>query len=137
MKNPQDKIVFLIDDDPITNFIHTKVINAELPYAVIAFTDAEKALEEIKQCQAFRTASLPDLILLDVNMPNMDGWEFLDEFQRLMNPALKKCGVIMLSSSLDRDDIERAEVYKCVIEFISKPLTAQMLRDIYVPVERR
>jgi CheY-like chemotaxis protein len=137
MNNQQDKIVFLIDDDPITNFIHTKIINADLPYTVIAFTDAEKALEEIKRRQALGADSIPDLILLDVNMPNMDGWEFLDEFQKLQNSELEKCGVIMLSSSLDRDDMERASAYKCVIEFISKPLTAQMLKDIYIPVEAR
>jgi CheY-like chemotaxis protein len=68
---------------------------------------------------------------LDINMPVMDGWEFLDEFNLLPKDALKECSVIMHTSSIDPRDIERAKTYSVVIDYITKPLTIQAMSKIF------
>jgi CheY-like chemotaxis protein len=130
MNKPQHKTVFLIDDDSVSNFINTKIIQLCFPFTVVAFTSAMEALRELKQYQTSGSDSIPDLIFLDINMPGMDGWEFLDEFQKLPDFLLEKCHVTMLTSSLDRDDIEKSKKYKCVVGFISKPLTVEILKEM-------
>jgi CheY-like chemotaxis protein len=134
MSKPQHKIIFLIDDDAISNFINTKIIQAHFPFTVVAFTNAMEALQELKQYQTSGSDSIPDLIFLDINMPVMDGWEFLDEFQKLPDFLLAKCNITMLTSSLDRDDIEKSKKYRCVLGFISKPLTVEILKEMEICV---
>lgn len=114
---------FLIDDDHVTNFVNTKIIKLVAPtLEVIAYTNARIALQELKQ-RAAAPDELPDFIFLDINMPDVDGWNFLDEFITLPQPVLDKTKVIMLTSSIDLDDIARSKTYKPVIDFLSKPLT--------------
>src|SRR5687767_11451917 len=133
MNKLQHKTIFLIDDDSVTNFINTKIILGNFPFTVFSFTNAMEALQELSRYQAHEAHFMPDLIFLDVNMPHMDGWEFLEEFQKLPDSLLKKCIVAMLTSSVDQEDIERSQMYKCVVGFISKPLTVDMLKrmDVY------
>jgi CheY-like chemotaxis protein len=132
MNSPQHKIIFLIDDDAITNFIHTKVIQANDSFTVVDFTNAKEALAALRKRETLGIDSIPDLIFLDINMPEMDGWEFLDEFQLRSEPLLEKCKVVMITSSVDREDMERSQTYKCVKGFISKPLTQQAFRELDV-----
>lgn len=132
MNKPQHKIIFLIDDDSVSNFINTKIIQGHFPFAVVAFTNAMEVLQELKRYQAPGSDSIPDLIFLDINMPIMDGWEFLDEFVKLPDFILEKCSVTMLTSSLDRDDIEKSKKYKSVVGFISKPLTVEILKEMEI-----
>jgi CheY-like chemotaxis protein len=134
MNKSQHKIIFLIDDDSVSNFINTKIIQGDFPFAVVAFTNAMEVLQELKRHQAPGSDSIPDLIFLDINMPIMDGWEFLDEFVKLPDFLLEKCSIAMLTSSLDRDDIEKSKKYKCVVGFISKPLTVEILKDMDICV---
>jgi CheY-like chemotaxis protein len=124
------KRILLIDDDPITNMINTKIITKSFNFHVSAFTSAREALDLIQMSINSFPDQLPGLIFLDINMPQMDGWEFLEEFQKLPEDFLKKCDVIMLSSSLDREDIQRSTTYSTVREFISKPLTADKVRNL-------
>lgn len=129
------KTIFLIDDDPITNFIHTKIIQKNFPFDVTAFTYALDALNELKKLVASDSHLIPDFIFLDINMPRMDGWEFLDEFQMLPPEFVKGCDIAMITSSLDREDIERSKTYPSVREFISKPLTVQMIKNLLLHVD--
>jgi CheY-like chemotaxis protein len=129
------KTIFLIDDDSVTNFINTKIIQGYFPFTVVGFTNAREALQELNRYKTPEDDSIPDLILLDINMPIMDGWEFLDEFEKLPDYLLRKCNVTMLTSSVDEDDIEKSRRYKCVAGFVSKPLTVEALKGMDICIE--
>jgi len=125
-----NKGIMLIDDDAITNMINTKIIKMNFSFQVQDYINAKKALEHLAQWGQSFPEKLPVIILLDINMPIMDGWEFLEEFQKLPNIVLEKSTLYMLTSSIDVEDIEKAKNYPVVKEFISKPLSADKLRSI-------
>lgn len=128
---PLSRRFFLIDDDPVTNFVNTKIIKLAAPtLEVIAYTNAGIALKELKQSLATDPDQLPDFIFLDINMPEVDGWDFLEEFVMLPSPALEKTKVILLTSSIDVDDIAKSRTYKPVIDFLSKPLNCANVHQI-------
>lgn len=111
----QIQSVWLIDDDLINNVLNERVFRKFRPYVQIrSFTQAQDALMELKDDPTGR----PDLILLDINMPGMNGWDFLDELCK-ENIQLM---VFMLSSSIDPKDFERAKRYEMVKDYIAKPL---------------
>ncbi|MDN3594770.1 response regulator [Zunongwangia endophytica] len=104
--------IILVDDQPIANFITKKLLqNAGYIENIKDFTDAFIALEEVKQVQN-------SIILLDLNMPGMSGWEFMDAMQNL---GLEN-RVIILSSSTSEIDIARAKEYPYVMDYVVKPL---------------
>ena len=119
--------IILIDDDPIANMISTRIMERNFSCKVIAFTNPVEALEQLTAWSEQRSDDFPTVIFLDINMPHMDGWEFLEEYQKFPTTVLEKCPVIMLTSSIDYDDISKSKGYKCVQDFISKPLTNDKL----------
>jgi CheY-like chemotaxis protein len=122
--------IFLIDDDEMFNFINENVIRmAGFKCDIKCFTSAEIALKKIEE---FLAGSEPDentisVIFLDINMPGMDGWEFLEEYKKLPESSIAKCKSFIVSSSIDPADIERSKTYSVVSDFISKPLTVKKL----------
>jgi CheY-like chemotaxis protein len=117
-----NKQIYLIDDDPLNNLINRKLISRILPdVEIIEDSDARIALERIKN--EFK----PDLILLDLNMPGMNGWEFLDHFQKMG----KEITVYILTSSIDSADYKKAENYKLVKKYIEKPLNSQKISALF------
>lgn len=116
-------LVWLIDDDRPTNLLN-KLLMVETGFAknVKDFTYAEDALREL----ASEDADFPDLILLDINMPRMNGWEFLEAVEA-MNRMVTPPTILMLSTSLNPVDQDRAENNKIVSGFIKKPLTSEQL----------
>jgi CheY-like chemotaxis protein len=124
--------IFLIDDDRLVNFLNQEIIKDAYPEKnVRSFENAIDAIETLKQIIETPTESLPQLILLDINMPVMDGWEFLDAFIQLPQNIIEKCKVVMHTSSIDPRDIEKAKSFSAVTDYITKPLNVQSLSKIF------
>jgi CheY-like chemotaxis protein len=130
MNAQRPKTIFVIDDDPIANMISTKIIQKNSTVNVTSFTNATEALVQLRQWTTSEVYQFPELIFLDINMPLMDGWEFLEEFQKLSHISHDKCCVIMLSSSIHSNDIEKSKTYRSVCNFISKPLTSEKIETL-------
>lgn len=125
--NPVLDCIVLIDDNEGDNYVHRRAITeAQCARRVVCFEMAEDALEQIKM-----GTIAPDLIFLDINMPGMDGWEFLDEYGRLPNTITNRAVVVvMLTTSLNPRDREKAESMTSLADFYNKPLTASICKEI-------
>src|SRR5690349_20912368 len=109
------KTICIIDDDPIYQLITKKIIEKSHLFSQRqSFTDGFDALHFFRE-----EKSIPDIILLDIEMPAMDGWDFLDEFCELKKNFDKKIHIYIISSSIAKEDIEKASTYDCISGFIS------------------
>lgn len=123
-------LILCIDDDPITLMLCKKVIiKTEFSNETITAQNGEEALEYFDTIKLGdpSTTKQPQLIFLDLNMPVMNGWEFLDCFNTEKYSNFKSIKVVVLSSTIDPDDLEKAKTYPMVIDFLSKPITLSML----------
>src|SRR5215216_3009443 len=124
--------ILLVDDDEINNFISIKLIKKALANAEIsACLNGKIAIDELTQLQKNDPDELPDFILLDINMPIMNGWEFLDEYKRLNLDPLGKSKIFIISSSVFSNDINKARSYPLVKDFISKPLNVEKIKELF------
>ena len=122
----------VIDDNTISNILVTKLIEYEkVAKRLQTFQYASKALDYLAETIGNQKETFPEIIFLDVNMPQMDGWEFLQEYMKLPSGATRNCHLFMLSSSISEQDIEKAKDYSVVTDYISKPITREILRDIH------
>ncbi len=117
----------MVDDNEIDNLIHGRVLDA-VNYASkrIVKNSAIDALAYLR-ANLHNPSNFPDLILLDINMPEMNGFGFLDEFEKLPASAIGRTSVILLSSSLDFNDLEKSHKYKSVKKYVNKPLRSDEL----------
>jgi CheY-like chemotaxis protein len=119
----------LIDDDADSNFVNSWIVRKEFAEEVVVKQSVESALEYIKEKSRDRE-NLPDVIFLDIRMPIMDGFDFLEEFNKLPDIVKSKCKIIMLSSSFDKNDYHKAIGNQYVYRYLNKPLTVEALADI-------
>ncbi|TAE82760.1 MAG: response regulator [Bacteroidetes bacterium] len=122
------KKVLLIDDDDIYNFLNKSLV--EMSGLSKQVQICKSAFEGISLLKALSKEELPDLILLDIMMPDMDGHGFLAEFVKLPETISKRTKIAMLTSSLDPDDKEKSFRYEAVIDFIEKPLNQTKLNGL-------
>ena len=114
------KKVMLVDDQEISNFIMRKYLNICFPdLEVVEFTNPAEALDALENQD-------PDVVFLDLNMPLMNGWQFLDTMGE-RNLTRK---VLVLSSSIDPMDAVKAGSYKYVVRFCEKPLNKETLPEM-------
>lgn len=120
----------LVDDNDTDNFISRRIIEiTSFAKDVIIKNSGKSALEYLEENKQLPT-SLPDLIFLDINMPIVDGFVFLYEFEKFEDGLKDKCKVIILSSSDNKRDIDKIVNNDHVIKFITKPLTENALSDV-------
>lgn len=120
----------LIDDNPDDNFFHERVIRKnDSANIVIAKESGSAALDYLKNKSDHPDAH-PDLIFLDLNMPEMNGWNFLDRYNQLDEAYQSKIVVIMLTTSDNPDDIQKGKSLTQLAGFKTKPLTPEMLNEL-------
>jgi CheY-like chemotaxis protein len=126
--------IMCIDDDPITQMLIKKVVQkVAFSKEIITAQNGEEALDILNQLKIINYQAKntkPQLIFLDINMPVMGGWEFLDFFNAPDYFEFNTVKVVILTSTIDPDDIEKSKLYSNVISFQSKPITVEMLEHI-------
>lgn len=126
-------LILCVDDDPITLMLckkviekttfSEKIITAQNGEEALSYFDAIKIDFEVNN----KSTPLPQLIFLDLNMPVMGGWEFLDSFSTSNYSNFNTIKVVVLSSTIDPEDLQKASTYPMVIDFLPKPITLSML----------
>lgn len=121
--------ILCIDDDPITLMLCKKVISkSSFSKEIITAQNGEEALHHFNTLKYTKSkANKPELIFLDLNMPVMGGWEFLEHFTSSAYTEFNTAKVIVLSSTIDPEDLAKAKKYPIIIDFLSKPITQPML----------
>ena len=128
------KCIMLVDDDEATNFLNKLIISEAVNDVHIrGLQTAYAALDSLRKreiCEKSGHFIIPDLILLDLNMPGVNGWEFLEEFKQLDNDITAKTKIIILTSSINPEDIEKSRKITELSGYLSKPLTESMVIKI-------
>jgi CheY-like chemotaxis protein len=122
--------IFVVDDDLVYHFVIKKLfnkcnVNAQTKF----FFNGLEAIDGLKH--VLKTENEPDLILLDINMPVYDGWQFLDEFRKLKGTMNKDITVYLVSSSNDSTDINKSKEYKEEVkDYYFKPITTKDFEEM-------
>lgn len=118
--------ILLIDDDEIIDFLHTKLlIKAGITAPIIKIHNGKKAIEELLKLNDLLDEDDNVLALLDINMPILDGWGFLEQFETII-PSLKfNLELYIVSASSNIDDVKKSKNYPLVIDYLNKPLSTE------------
>ncbi|MEO1438224.1 MAG: response regulator [Bacteroidota bacterium] len=123
--------ILLIDDSEADNYLHKLTIeSAGIAQSVVIVYDGREALDYLNS-KPDGDYPCPELVFLDINMPGMDGWEFLEEYEK-MDPE-KKAGILicMLTTSVANKDLQKVKNFVEVSAYITKPLTEEKLMEMY------
>ena len=128
--NTRVPIVALVDDDKIFQHTASKTIKAlQLSDNILQFGNGEDALKYLVD-NAMNSSALPDYIFLDINMPFVDGWMFMQDYAGLKQELAKDIAIFMVSSSIDPRDIHRAKSIPDVQEYVVKPVTKEKFMQL-------
>ena len=128
-------LILCVDDDPITLMLCKKVITkASFSNNIITAKNGEEAIQYFDSILNKETDKLPQLVFLDLNMPVMDGWDFLNIFN---TPKYSEVNtkIVVLSSTIDPEDHQKSKNFPMVIDFLSKPITTEMLNYLQTKFE--
>jgi len=126
----KQKTIWVIDDDMIYQIIIQKIIKKSALFSGIStFVDGNESLNALKNVLK-NNEILPDIILLDINMPIMDGWEFMEEITLLKSQINKRIAIYIVSSSIAVEDKHKAKTYPDILGYLSKPVTLDDLLTI-------
>lgn len=133
-KTSKYKVVMLIDDNELDNFINQKVIeSSSFADKIYTSTNGQSALEFLKNLilnMDLIDAIFPQVLFVDINMPLMDGFQFITEFEKLSDAVRKHCKVAVLTSSINPEDKTKAVGLKSDVVFLNKPLNTESLNLI-------
>jgi CheY-like chemotaxis protein len=130
MKQKLDKVL-LIDDSDADNFIHERVIKkAGVANNIIIQKSGPDALEYLATMAKDGSYPVPELVFLDINMPGMNGWEFLEQYEKLPQSQKAQIIVCMLTTSISEVDKKKAEKVPQIKSYQHKPLSHEMLMEI-------
>lgn len=122
--------ILLIDDDDSTNFIHKRLIKKTGYTEIVKAVESAEAGIDFLKHKVNGEYPCPELIFLDINMPGMSGWDFLEEYDKLEDIQKGRIVVVMLTTSLNPDDEEKSKKIPTIKGFMNKPLTKEGLMDI-------
>jgi two-component system chemotaxis response regulator CheY len=124
--------IFVVDDDLVYHFIIKKLFSkCNIDASTKYFFNGLEAIDELKD--KVQTDNVPDLILLDINMPVYDGWQFLEEFKKLKQNISKEITVYLVSSSNDISDLNKSKEYQDEVKnYYYKPMTQEDFETIFV-----
>jgi CheY-like chemotaxis protein len=123
--------ICLIDDDNIYQFTARKLLEATgLANQIQSFYNGSDAISYFKDQKNNNSETLPDVIFLDINMPIMNGWEFLEEYHKLYNNFAKPIVVYVVSSSIDSNDMQKSREYNTVSDYIVKPINRIQYKEL-------
>ncbi len=124
--------ILIIDDDQVNNFIVSSTLKKlQISEHIDAVLNGLEGIHYLIDKSKSAPEMIPQLIILDINMSVMDGWEFLEEFEKFEEEFKSNINIYMVSSSVYEEDIQRSKTFASVKDFISKPLLEETILQIY------
>jgi CheY-like chemotaxis protein len=122
--------LWIIDNDPMVSFYIKRLTELGALADIITIYDSPRGAVDYLLLHKSSTEHLPDIILLDIYMPEMDGWEFIQEFQKIRAQLSKNVEIHIITSSNHPKDITRAKTFAEVKSYLQKPVTLEALQDV-------
>jgi two-component system, chemotaxis family, response regulator Rcp1 len=129
MENKFNCVLF-IDDDKFNNIFNTRIADKHKSFnTIVSFTSGNEALNYLTKA-TLNNELKPDLIFLDINMPGMNGWEFIQEYKKIDASFIKDIKVFLLTTSSNPDDFEQSKLIDVVNDYFNKPLSLDLFEKI-------